>query len=119
MGWFNHQPANYLSRLHCGKPMQLGMSSNVSQVLRSTHILLQIGGPPWSFFRIGGKNAMKIQVLQYGSGDIDHMMLLLIYGPQHISSTLAVTNGSGFSRSHFESAKQSKVNTPEIEQNTC
>ena len=78
----NHQPANYLSRLHCpkqsmygispyiyhknqpnvgkytihgwygcGKPMQLGMSScNVSQVLRSTHILLQIGGPPWSFW---------------------------------------------------------------------
>ena len=36
-----------------------------------------------------------------GSGDIDHMMLLLIYGPQHISSPLAITSGSGFSKVSF------------------
>ena len=43
----------------------MGMSSAIfSQVLRSTHILLQIGGPHWSF-GIGGQKAMKIQVLRY------------------------------------------------------
>ena len=150
--------------LGCGKPMQLGMSScKVSQVLRSTHILLQIGGPRWSFGVFVAKMPWKSRYFGYVAKKSQEIKRVKQYKPRyclylpHICTHIIVyiyiwiysylcTLGQaisitwcfywymdlsispvhwqsqavqGFPRSHFESAKQSKVNGPEIEWHIC